>query len=602
MSFVHSWILFLLPLALLPILWHFKKRNQKEKVLPSLFYMNRLAERYPLRHLSAKSWLEILLEVLCLLFLILALSRPRWGQVPLADDGIIIIADTSASILDGPNREQWIGRLSALEEQFEKGRLKQVYWLTYSDILEKNLPLVYYSYDELINTLPYIEENNTLLSPAALRSYLQFLADNQYAFELWWLSDFRKNQSIDNFDKVIDEFQLKIVSVPTEHWFPETRWVIDEPNFLFYQDRSLLRARFNYAGTGDFQWDLDINEENWQKKRLRFSSGFAETSISFPLQKPGINTMVWQFQQEAYRHKDMKAFYVREPMSLEIHVSDPSFSERMKSLMTYFERQSWLKLVQKGGRRVFFDEKQFLEQRDLNLKSYEQIFVFLNGSAEASGNVFDLQRLLEPGVELFLDKNTRSFSQLHPNSLPETVAKALSLRESLSIQQYYYMDTAEASAIKTKDGNTVYFESGNATLLNFLPDERAEDQAEWFLLLYLMSRPDKKAQVPSQFTQPQSNDYSLLRPLEEGSDYGLYKNRENEEHLLYRENPEEWSEIEENWIEKNSKNSGELFAPESQNNQWWSSERVLSLLVLLLFSSLIILRILKGRLSPYRVE
>ncbi|MBN2842603.1 MAG: BatA and WFA domain-containing protein, partial [Sedimentisphaerales bacterium] len=100
MSFALPGLLWFLPAALLPVLFHFLfPRKSGKLIFPTLMFFYR-ADPQIARRNRLRQWLILLCRVLVLFFLILALSRPTImvGKIPSLRANNIIILDDSASM------------------------------------------------------------------------------------------------------------------------------------------------------------------------------------------------------------------------------------------------------------------------------------------------------------------------------------------------------------------------------------------------------------------------------------------------------------------------------------------------------------------------
>jgi hypothetical protein len=108
MTFLQPFILWGLPLILLPVIIHLLNRMRHRSVQWAAMMFLRAASRKSTRYARLRQWLVLLFRVLAVLLLVLALSRPLaggwlgWMFAP-APDVILILLDRSASMeLRGP--------------------------------------------------------------------------------------------------------------------------------------------------------------------------------------------------------------------------------------------------------------------------------------------------------------------------------------------------------------------------------------------------------------------------------------------------------------------------------------------------------------------
>ncbi len=101
MIFSSVMFLYLLPLAALPVLFHFiLKQRRRKLIFSSLLFFNRINPRLN-SHRQIKQWLLLLLRVLVIAFVLLALSRPvlRMGSSDNSKAALVIVIDNSASMI-----------------------------------------------------------------------------------------------------------------------------------------------------------------------------------------------------------------------------------------------------------------------------------------------------------------------------------------------------------------------------------------------------------------------------------------------------------------------------------------------------------------------
>jgi hypothetical protein len=136
-SFLNPLLLWLLPLALLPILWHWRSRLKVGVLeLPSLFLLRRALKRR--RGRPAPTWLEALLEMLFLLALILAFAHPVHRHFGPSVTRLVVFADVSPSLESA--HPAWKTELRrALRAWGESQTGAEVAWSDWSHVRE-NLP------------------------------------------------------------------------------------------------------------------------------------------------------------------------------------------------------------------------------------------------------------------------------------------------------------------------------------------------------------------------------------------------------------------------------------------------------------------------------
>ncbi|MCK4629718.1 MAG: BatA and WFA domain-containing protein, partial [Sedimentisphaerales bacterium] len=108
MIFPAASFLYLLPLAGLPVLFHFLLRQKSRKlVFSTLMFFNRTHPRLNSRR-KLRQWLILLMRVLFIVFVLLALSRPviRTGSGAGGRAPVVIVMDNSGSMSGMFNKEQ----------------------------------------------------------------------------------------------------------------------------------------------------------------------------------------------------------------------------------------------------------------------------------------------------------------------------------------------------------------------------------------------------------------------------------------------------------------------------------------------------------------
>ena len=118
MAFVSPFFLYALPLALLPVLWHFIIRRETGRdTIASLYFMEKIYGTRS-RRLLFSNWLELFLEVLFISFLILSFAKPYFqGQHP---HRFYLCLDNSASSFE------------TVKDRIEAGLLDD-FWATVDD-------------------------------------------------------------------------------------------------------------------------------------------------------------------------------------------------------------------------------------------------------------------------------------------------------------------------------------------------------------------------------------------------------------------------------------------------------------------------------------
>ncbi len=96
---LNPFFLSLLPLAALPVLFHFFFRLKKQAhPFPTLMFFHRLDPKLNAR-LRLRQWLILLLRTLLILFLLLALARPVWfGHGQVGEVAVVLLIDNSGSM------------------------------------------------------------------------------------------------------------------------------------------------------------------------------------------------------------------------------------------------------------------------------------------------------------------------------------------------------------------------------------------------------------------------------------------------------------------------------------------------------------------------
>jgi len=96
---LNPFFLSLLPLAALPVAFHFFFRLKKQaRPFPTLMFFHRLDPRLNARR-RLREWLILLLRTLLILFLLLALARPVWfGHGQQGDVAVVLLIDNSGSM------------------------------------------------------------------------------------------------------------------------------------------------------------------------------------------------------------------------------------------------------------------------------------------------------------------------------------------------------------------------------------------------------------------------------------------------------------------------------------------------------------------------
>ncbi|MBN8216679.1 MAG: hypothetical protein J0L75_08545 [Spirochaetes bacterium] len=136
-TFLNPGLLWLLPLAFLPILWHWRNRLKAGRLeLPSLFLLRRALKKR--RGRPAPTWLEALLEVLFLLAILLAFAHPMHRHFGPSVRRLVVFADVSPSLTGA--HPAWKGELRrALRAWTESRAEAELAWSDWSHVRE-NLP------------------------------------------------------------------------------------------------------------------------------------------------------------------------------------------------------------------------------------------------------------------------------------------------------------------------------------------------------------------------------------------------------------------------------------------------------------------------------
>ena len=108
MTFIKPWILYLLPLSVLPLLWHLIWRRQRRRMpIPSLFFLDKLYKART-RFIFLTDWLELAAEISLLLFMILAFAHTV-SSIALAKPArLAVFLYNSPSVFKSPTAEQMI--------------------------------------------------------------------------------------------------------------------------------------------------------------------------------------------------------------------------------------------------------------------------------------------------------------------------------------------------------------------------------------------------------------------------------------------------------------------------------------------------------------
>lgn len=199
MTFLQPFILWGLPLILLPVLIHLFNRLRHRSVPWAAMMFLRSATRKSTRYARLRQFLVLLFRVLAVLVLVLALSRPLSGgwmgwMVSSAPDVIVILLDRSASMetRDTPGaqntkREDAVKLLAETAHGFEK--TSRVILIENVGRDPQELP------GAALTEVPNTSATDTAADiPAMVQSALDWFSQNKPgSAELWIASDFQRS-------------------------------------------------------------------------------------------------------------------------------------------------------------------------------------------------------------------------------------------------------------------------------------------------------------------------------------------------------------------------------------------------------------------------
>lgn len=195
MTFLQPFVLFGLPLVLLPVIIHLINRRRYRSQPWAAMQFLRMATRHSTSHARLRNFLILLFRVLTILALVFFLSRPLAGgwmgwAVSAAPDVIIILLDRSASMETQLDTGEQTKREKALELLAQAaGKYESSSHLVLLDSASMK-PQELADLEDL-NTLPNTQPTDTAADiPALIQIALTWLVDNQAGTaELWIASD-----------------------------------------------------------------------------------------------------------------------------------------------------------------------------------------------------------------------------------------------------------------------------------------------------------------------------------------------------------------------------------------------------------------------------
>ena len=199
MTFLHPFILYALPLVLLPVLIHLFNRMRHRSVPWAAMMFLKQASRSSTRNAKLRQWLILLMRTLAVLLLILFIARPLaggwigWALSP-APDVIVIVLDRSASMearLPGSpitKREQAIQLLADAAKQFQDSSRLVLLDSAGRTPLELASP-------RMLTDSPLTAATETAADlPALLQGAVNWLIETRAgAAEIWIASDLQKS-------------------------------------------------------------------------------------------------------------------------------------------------------------------------------------------------------------------------------------------------------------------------------------------------------------------------------------------------------------------------------------------------------------------------
>lgn len=197
MTFLQPYILWALPLILLPVLIHFLNRMRHRPQYWAAMRFLIAATRSSVSNTKLRQFLILLFRVMAVAMLIFFIARPLaggwlgWALSP-APDAIVILLDRSASMeakADGTTKRE-----QALKQLAERARAYQdTSHLVLIDSATRNAQEIAKAAN--LSELPLTQATDTAADmPAMLRSAFNWLIDNRAGTaEIWIASDLQKN-------------------------------------------------------------------------------------------------------------------------------------------------------------------------------------------------------------------------------------------------------------------------------------------------------------------------------------------------------------------------------------------------------------------------
>ncbi len=195
MSFFQTWILWGLPLALLPLIIHLVNRMRHRTVQWAAMRFLEKATRSSTRMAKLRQWLILLLRVLAVVALIAAIARPLFGgffglQFSGAPGTVVVVLDRSASMNApaGGGGETCLQRVLRQAGQSAAALGGDTRWVL---IDSATLTPTQVPSAAMLAELPVSQATDTGANlPAAVGVALNYLADNQAGHaEVWIASD-----------------------------------------------------------------------------------------------------------------------------------------------------------------------------------------------------------------------------------------------------------------------------------------------------------------------------------------------------------------------------------------------------------------------------
>ena len=358
MVFQYPSVLFLMPIALLPLIWHWwrqKSTISQNLELPSLFFIDQIKKKY-LYQTKIQHWLELLLEILFILILVIYMANPQ-SKMLLSSSSkqfnslnkMIIFIDNTPSMdfVLKDKKSSFYEKIKQTLNQVKKLSFDQYYFITVNNIKEQNPPELIenpeYALDQ-INQLRFeysdFKINEIMLY---LDTYIPSWRNNA---NILMITDLKNNHySKEDFlwEKAHIITPLETKTIPhfeilfTNEYLKFSQQSIQQKVNLIFPD-SIKKANFSiyqispfYSKNGTNQDKLDshslIYQQFWnQNDSTEFSFDLSFNSDGFHFFYYKLNYKL-QGIESSYHY--LQAIFVSSPISLVVF-SDNSYEKESK--------------------------------------------------------------------------------------------------------------------------------------------------------------------------------------------------------------------------------------------------------------------------------